>query len=1271
MAVKPKASVKSKMANKHKAAVKPNKMISSKKSDFPHMAEDIISNISVGIYIVQNGKFVYVSPLFQKLSGYSSAALIGTNPLDYIYPDDREITRKLAIKRLKGKISDAYEYRFIRKNGKVMWVLEMITSIAYKQKRCALGSFMDITERKKMEETIHHSEERYRTIIEQMGDGYFETDIAGNFTFVNEAECRNLGYPLEELIGMNRKQYADEKAAKALYSLFNQIYKTGTPIKAYDLELIKKDGTKSFNEISASLIRNYEGEPIGFRGIARDVTERRQMEEALRQSEEKYRTILESVDNGYCEQDLAGNFTFLNDSMYRIYGYPKEELMGMNYKQYTDKESGKKCFQAYRNIYLTGEPGKVFDFEIIRKDGAKRHIESSVSLQKDSAGKPIAFRGVVRDVTERKLTEEALRHSEERYRNILESIQEGYFELDLAGNYTFVNEANCRFLGYTKEEMVGMNFRQHTDEDTAKKLYQPYRELYLTGKPIETLEVESIRKDGTKVIYETSISLIRDSKGKPIGFRGVSRDATERKRHENELAQFRSAMDVSQDMIFLVDRASMRFIYVNETACQVAGYTREEFMKSAPHEFLLVDIKVLERMYDETIAAGTAGVTMDMKTRRKDGVRTIIELHRRALNIGNRWIIVTTTHDISQRWLAEKRIRLLGRMFAGLSATNDSIIHAKSPEDLYQRVCDAAVEGGKFFTTGVLLFDPGTTWVRVAAASGAGLASLRKARISLDETIPEGKGFVGTAFRTGKSCISNDYRKDAVSMAWRESVENVSSVAVVPLLRDDQVIGALIFYSAEKRTFDEDIVKLLERMAENVVFALDNFEKEAKRKRAEEKIQYMATHDALTGLPNRLMFSQLLKHAILSAKRYQRQLAVLFIDLDRFKIINDTMGHEAGDLLLQEIAARLKQTLRAVDVVARLGGDEFVILIEEVSDSIQAATVAHKILTSIIKPLTIMGQECRITASIGICMYPKDAEDEQALLKNADIAMYLAKEEGKNNFQFYSMDIQSKSLERLSIETNLRFALEHNELSLHYQAKVDFKTNAITGVEALLRWQSPSLGSVTPTQFIPVAEETGVIIPIGKWVMKTACAQNVAWQQQGLPPVCMAINLSLRQLTDDSLIDDIGTALNESGMAPNLLELEITESMVMHNPARMIAVLAKIKNLGVRLAIDDFGTGYSSLSQIKHFPIDTLKVDRSFIRNIPQDAEDKAITEAIIAMGKTLSLTVVAEGVETAEQMIFLKDHSCDEMQGFYFSKPIMPEQFAELLRKHVPFPRK
>ncbi len=439
------------------------------------------------------------------------------------------------------------------------------------------------------------------------------------------------------------------------------------------------------------------------------------------------------------------------------------------------------------------------------------------------------------------------------------------------------------------------------------------------------------------------------------------------------------------------------------------------------------------------------------------------------------------------------------------------------------------------------------------------------------------------------------------------------------------------------------------------------------RKLNEERIQYLATHDGLTGLPNRAMFSQLLNLAIPSAGRYGRKFAVLFIDLDRFKVINDSLGHEAGDTLLRETATRLKKVLRASDIVARLGGDEFVVLLQEVKGAEQVAAAARKILSAVIKPMQILGQECRVTASIGVSMFPADAGDEQSLMRNADIAMYLAKEEGKNNFQFYSKGLKTQSLEKLALETNLRRALERNEFSLHYQAKLDLGSGAIAGVEALLRWTSRELGALAPAQFIPLAEETGLIVPIGRWVLRTACAQGVAWQRQGLRPMRIAVNLSPRQFADPDLLADVSAALRETGLAPELLELEITEGMVMHNPERAVELLTTIKQMGVRLAIDDFGTGYSSLAQLKRLPIDTLKVDRSFIREIPKDAEDRAITEAIIAMGKSLSLTVVAEGVETQEQQAFLRDHACDQMQGYYFSKPVAPGEFAELLRKHEP----
>jgi diguanylate cyclase (GGDEF)-like protein/PAS domain S-box-containing protein len=823
---------------------KENKKHRFQENNFPHLPEIIMSHIGVGIYIVQDKTFVYASPSYQELTGYSDTQLIGSNPLDYIHPDDRAMVREKAVQTLKGKRSEPYEYRFIKKNGETIWVLEMVTSITHNGKRAALGSFLNITGQKAMERSMRQSEERYRSIIEQMVDSYHETDLSGLLTFVNDAECRNLGYSREELIGMDIRRFINEKEFRKVSRVIAQVVNTGIPVYAHELEITRKDGTKAFNETSVSLIRDSKGSPIGLRGIARDVTERKAMEEKIRESEERYRTILEEMEEWYFETDLAGNILFCNDIFAKGIGYSKERLMGGNLRDFGRPENTDIIYRAFHQVHETGEPIKNISHEFTRPDGS-----------------------------------------------------------------------------------------------------------------------------GTAFV-EFSIFPTHNRKGKASGFRGVGHDITE-------------------------------------------------------------------------------------------------------------------------------------------------------------------------------------------------------------------------------------------------------------------------------------------------------------RKRAEDRIQYLATHDALTDLPNRLMFSQLLNHAIRSAQRYKRQLAVFFIDLDRFKIINDTLGHDAGDQLLQKIAVRLRQSLRAVDVIARLGGDEFVILIEEIDDLEQVATVARTVLSTAMKPMTIMGEECRVTTSIGISSYPKDGVDEQSLMKNADIAMYFAKEQGKNNYQFYSKDIKPQSIERLSIETNLRQALQKNELSLHYQAKLDFKTGAITGVEALLRWQNPSLGSVTPMQLIPVAEETGLIVPIGRWVLKTACAQNVAWQRQGLPPVCMAVNLSLRQLSDGDLIKDIKTALEDSGMDPNLLELEITESMVMHNPKRMIKVLSKIKNMGVRLAIDDFGTGYSSLAQLKHFPVDTLKVDRSFIRNIPDNSGDNAITEAIIAMGKTLRLTVVAEGVETQEQMDFLQERSCDEMQGFYFSKPVVPEKFADLLRAHIPTEQK
>ncbi len=434
-----------------------------------------------------------------------------------------------------------------------------------------------------------------------------------------------------------------------------------------------------------------------------------------------------------------------------------------------------------------------------------------------------------------------------------------------------------------------------------------------------------------------------------------------------------------------------------------------------------------------------------------------------------------------------------------------------------------------------------------------------------------------------------------------------------------------------------------------------------------ERVEYLAYHDGLTGLPNRSLFSKLLSQSISEAHRYDRALAVAFLDLDHFKRINDTLGHETGDQLLQQVAARLKGCVRDSDTVARLGGDEFVVLLPALVDEKYAATVAQNILTATARPFSLLGQEFRVTASIGISTYPQDGLDEQTLTKNADIAMYQAKAEGKNNFQFYSEKLNANSLERLTLESSLRHALERDEFRLHYQAKRDIATGRITGMEALLRWEHPDLGTVAPMQFIPLAEETGMIVPIGKWVLKTACLQGVAWRKQGLPPLSIAVNLTARQFGDEQLLADVTSILECTGMDPHLLEIELNESLLINDVENTLRILAGLKNLGIRIAVDDFGTGYSSLAMLQRFPLDTIKIDRSLMRDIDGPSQDTGLADAIIALGKSLSLTVVAQGVETKEQADHLRVHACDELQGFYFKKPLPAAEFTQLLRDQSP----
>ena len=667
------------------------------------LSQALIRCAGTGIYIIQDGRFFYVNSLFLELTGYTEAELLGTYALDLVHPDDREAVRKKAIESLKAGRSFPYEYRFVRKDGGIIWALERLTSIEYGGKRSAVGSFMDIMERKQSEEILAKSAERYRIMVEEMEDTYLETGLDGSFTFANDAMCRALRYPKEELVGMNYRAIVAEEDAEAMYKDFHTVYQTGKPLKGLSYHLVRKDGTTEIAELSVSPRRDQKGQIIGFHAVGRDITERIRMEETLRRSEERYRTIMDEIHDDYYENDLAGNYTFANDSLCRSLGYTMEELIGMNSKAIHTREEFKKILEEYKKIYSTGQPIKALSSTFVRKDGSHGFAEISAFPMRNEKGEIIGFRGVSHDVTERVRMEEALKQSEERYRTILAEIEEGYYEVDLAGNIKFVNRAACRQFGYSEQELIGSNYRIYVPKEDVKGVYRAWNKVYRTGQPLKSYPFATIRKDGTQIFVENSVSPLRDKTGKIMGFRAVSRDVTQRKQFEQKLAD-------------------------------------------------------------------------------------------------------------------------------------------------------------------------------------------------------------------------------------------------------------------------------------------------------------MATHDSLTGLPNRNLLSDRLTMGLALSRRNGNRLAVLMLDLDRFKMINDTMGHAVGDELLKAVAERLTGVTRKSDTVSRIGGDEFVLVLPHISSADDAAKLAQRVLDVFQEPFIFDDHRLGITTSIGIAVYPDHGKDIEILLKNADNAMYQAKEQGRDMYKFYGFN---------------------------------------------------------------------------------------------------------------------------------------------------------------------------------------------------------------------------------------------------------------------------
>jgi diguanylate cyclase (GGDEF)-like protein/PAS domain S-box-containing protein len=805
---------------------------------------------------------------------------------------------------------------------------------------------------------------------------------------------------------------------------------------------------------------------------------------------------------------------------------------------------------------------------------------------------------------QRNRTERELRHSEERHRLLFERNLAGVYRNTVSGTMLECNEALARMLGFSsKAEFLQLRAGAlYFDPKERERFIERVRR----ERSVSSLEVCLQKRDGSPVWLLESVHLTEED-GEEI-LEGTVIDITDRKLAETALRgselRYRTLIEQMREGVVHIDAEGV-IRYVNDRYCEMLGYERDELL-GVRAETLVTAEADRALLHSRYVTGGSSTEHYELQFRRKDGRTIWVDIGSAPLIDAAGTVIGTigVHNDITERRAAEAALRESEARYR---------LMAENSTDLISRTT----------TSGVILY--------------------------VSDAVRTLLGYEPQEL-LGRSILSYIHEDDheVVRYATR-------SVHVTPMTFSYRVrmkSGKVLWFETTCR----GVVGADGQPSDELVSVSRDV---SERKRAEEQIEHQAYHDALTGLPNRLLFRDRLTVALASARRLKKPLAVMFLDLDRFKYVNDTLGHSLGDELLKVVADRLRLALREEDSIARMGGDEFTVLLADLATPDDAAKIAIKLLEAVAEPVSVEGHELFVTGSVGIALFPNDGDTAEMLLKNADHAMYRAKESGMNSYQLCTPSMNSRALERLSLENAMRWALSRGEFEVHYQPQLAVKSRKTTGMEALIRWNRPGTGLTSPATFIPIAEETRLIVPIGEWVLHEACRQAKEWQAGRFPGMRIAVNLSPRQFQHADLRRMISSALDASGLDPESLEIEITETTAMQNTARTIATLRELRTMGVRIAIDDFGTGHSSLSYLRNFPIDRVKIDQSFIHEVEESRRDRAIVAAVIEMTRGLDLAVTAEGVETEGQFEFLAREGCDEVQGYLFGRPVAPAAYA------------
>lgn len=910
-----------------------------------------------------------------------------------------------------------------------------------------------------------------------------------------------------------------------------------------------------------------------------------------------------------------------------LIGRPIEDLIHSDYAEVVRElvDDGGGCGEIHP-VKFACQDGSDVDTELLIVPGGKPGM---VVLQ-------------ARDITERLRASEAVLQSENRYRELVDSA------LDLTcvvtdDKISFINAAGVRALGAAQmSDLIGREVRTLVHPD-----YQGLIEVGLEHLIGETcaFPLKFVRLDGEPIDVQISVMPFGNKKGT---YMMEVHDITEQLRSATEIRDreqtLRGIMETVADAVITIDDESIIQTF-NPAAERIFNYTSSEAI--GQNVALLMDEKLRHRHTADvenykrgnpTSVVGTEG--REDVGRRKDGTLFPIELAVTELNLGDRRLFTGIIRDITKRKQDEESLRrahdeLEIRVEERTLELTGEIAERKHAE----KRLTLAAEVIENLTEGVVITDNDlhVTDVNRAFTDITGFQP---------EDIMGGKPHFFDAISDQPGLYSDLWSEIETNGRWEGELWN---------MRKDGVRFAerLSMVALKDET---DVVQQYAILTRDIT----------KRKQDEERIRYQANYDALTGLPNRALFTDRLNQALPTMARAGRKLSLLFLDLDGFKLVNDTLGHDVGDMLLQEASKRLLTCVRDGDTVARLGGDEFTVIMPNLDDAKNATVVGRRILDALSQAFVMNGHEAFVSGSIGITTFPDDAENPNELIRNADAAMYRAKEQGKDNYQFYTSDLNEEVKQRLVLKNGLIKGLERKEFSLFYQPKLTLASGNIVSVEALMRWNSPDLGMVSPAVFVPIMEETGMVVEVGEWALRTACLQHKAWLDAGIPHVRVAVNLSARQIREPSFVNIVESVLKETGITPDGLEIEITESMLMSDATKAVVTLRELHDMGLHIAMDDFGTGYSSLSYLKRFPIDTIKIDRSFVSDIATSSDDAEIIKTILNMGQNLKRKVVAEGVEDQEQLDLLKAYGCDEIQGYFFSKPLPRDEATDFIRAHA-----